>query len=195
MRLEEIGDGFDAVWSEDGTSIYYYFSRGHDPWNGVLRRYDLETGRSEFLTDTTWGARSSGLAVSRADGALYFLSKKGFVRLDPEMGVAKVVSEQYFDAFDLSPDGRRAAGLKDGDVTIVNLEFPSRSPLLIEPGVVDELELGRIPAARKKWALQRGYSAADRLPSKRNGVKRVRWLGQRTPLVRGAGRQVHRSQA
>ena len=181
VRLVDAGPGFRAVWSEDGRSIYYYYSRrsGYDPSNGVPRRYDLETGRSEFLTDTTWGARSSGLAVSRADGALYFLSKQGFVRLDPETGVAEVVSEQYFDAFDLSPDGRRAVGLKEGDVTIVNLEFPSSSPLLIEPGVVDELELGRIPAARKKWALERGYSTLGQLRSedrKKNGVRSIRWL-------------------
>ena len=181
VRLEEIGAGFDAVWSEDGTSIYYYYSssRGSDPSNGVPRRYDLETGRSEFLTDTTWRARSLGMAVSRADGALYFLSKQGFVRLDPETGVAEVVSEQYFDNFDLSPDGRRAVGLKEGDVTIVDLEFPSSSPLLIEPGVVDELELGRIPAARKKWALERGYSTLGQLRSedrKKNGVRGIWWL-------------------
>ena len=183
VRLEEIGPGFDAVWSEDGTSIYYYYSSsgGYDPSNGVPRRYDLETGRSEFLTDKTWGARSLGMAVSRADGALYFLSKKGFVRLDPETGVAEVVSEQYFDAFglSLSPDGRWAAGLKEGDVTIVNLEFPSSSPLLIELGVVDELELGRIPAARKKWALERGYSTLGQLRSedrKKNGVSGIYWL-------------------
>ena len=131
VRLQEAGPGYDAVWSEDGRSIYYYFSR-YDPWDGVPRRYDLETGRSEFLTDKTWRARSLGMAVSRADGALYFLSKKGFVRLDPETGVAEVVSEQYFDAFglSLSPDGRWAAGLKEGDVTIVDLEFPSSAPLL-----------------------------------------------------------------
>ena len=181
VRLVDAGPGFRAVWSEDGRSIYYYYSRrsGYHPSNGVPRSYDLQTGRSEFLTDTTWGARSSGMAVSRADGALYFLSKKGFVRLDPETGVAEVVSEQYFDAFDLSPDGRWAAGLKDGDVTIVNLEFPSSAPLEIEPGTVDELELGRIPVARKKWVLQRGYSALRRLPSEaheKNGVITARWL-------------------
>ena len=180
VRLVDAGPGFRAVWSEDGRSIYYYYSRrsGYDPSNGVPRRYDLETGRSEFLTDTTWGARSSGLAVSRADGALYFLSKQGFVRLDPETGVAEVVSEQYFDAFDLSPDGRRAAGLKEGDVTIVDLEFPSSAPLEVERGTVDELKLGRIPVARKKWVLQRGYASRQLYSEarKRTGVKGIRWL-------------------
>ena len=179
VRLVEV-PGPLAAWNEDGASIYYTsFQHGYHPWNGVLRRYDLETGRSEFLTDASWRLRSAGLAVSRADGALYFIAKQGFVRLDPETGVVEVVSEERFDTFDLSPDGRRAAGRKDGDVAIINLEFPSSSRLVIEPGVVDELELGRLPAARRKWTLQAGYAATSRRPfevAERNGVKRVRWL-------------------
>ena len=90
-----------------------------------------------------------------------------------------MISGERFDTFDLSPDGRRAVGIKKGDVTIVNLAFPSSSRLVIEPGVVDELELGRIPAARRKWTLQAGYAATSRLPfevAERTGVKRVRWL-------------------
>ena len=91
-----------------------------------------------------------GLAVSRSDGALYFIAKQGFVRLDPETGEVEVVSEERFDTFDLSPDGRRAVGLKEGAVTIVDLEFPSRSPLRMELGGVDELKLGAVSVARKK---------------------------------------------
>ena len=179
VRLEEMGPGFGLAWSEDGTSIYYkYYSSGSDPWDGVPRRYDLQSGRSGFLTDTTWKAWSPGLAVSRADGTLYFVAKQGFVRLDPETREVEVVSEEQFETFDLSPDGLRAVGIKDGDVTIVDLEFPSSSPLVIEPGVGDELELGRIPAARRKWALQRGYASRQLYSEarKRNGVKRIRWL-------------------
>ena len=171
VRLVEV-PGPLAVWNEDSTSIYYYES-------SRLRRYDLKTGRFESIVDKLWPVWGP-MAVSQGDGFLYFRSKQGFVRLDPETGVVEVVSEERFDTFDLSPDGRRAAGLKEGDVTIVNLEFPSSSRLVIEPGVVDELELGRIPAARKKWAArQRGYAATRRIPFqvlKRNGVKRIRWL-------------------
>ena len=68
MRLEEIGPGFSAVWSKDGTSIYYSSSKHrYDPWHDVPRRYDLETGRSDFLTDSSWHVWPPGLAVSRAD--------------------------------------------------------------------------------------------------------------------------------
>ena len=178
VRLEEIGDGFDAVWSEDGTSIYYYYSRGRDPWNGVPRRYDLETGRSEFLTDEAWKALPP-LAVSRADGALYFRSKQGFVRLDPETGEVEVIVEEHFDTFDLSPDGLRAVGIKEGDVTIVNLEFPSTARLVMETGTVDELELGQIPVARERWVirkLRRGHSPSASEARKKTGVIGIRWL-------------------
>ena len=170
VRLVEV-PGYHAVWNEDSTSIYYYES-------SRLRRYDLKTGRFESIVDKLWPVWGP-MAVSQGDGFLYFRSKQGFVRLDPETGVVEVVSEERFDTFDLSPDGRRAAGLKDGDIMIVDLEFPSSSRLVIEPGVVDDLELGRIPAARKKWALQGGYAATSRIPSEvleRNGVKRIRWL-------------------
>ena len=178
VRLEEIGEGFDAVWSEDGTSIYYYYSRGYDPWNGVPRRYDLETGRSEFLTDEAWKALPP-LAVSRADGALYFRSKQGFVRLAPETGEVEVIVEEHFDTFDLSPDGLRAVGIKEGDVTIVNLEFPSTARLVMETGTVDELELGQIPVARERWAIRkmrRGHWPSASEARKTTGVKRVLWL-------------------
>ena len=183
VRLEEIGDGFDAVWSEDGTSIYYYYSRGRDPWNGVPRRYDLETGRSEFLTDEAWKALPP-LAVSRADGALYFRSKQGFVRLDPETGEVEVIVEEHFDTFDLSPDGLRAVGIKEGDVTIVNLEFPSTARLVMETGAVDELALAQIPAARERWVAQKmlpNGTSADLMSlasqaRKAIGVKRALWI-------------------
>ena len=184
VRLEEVGPGNFAVWSEDGASIYYYYSspRGYDPWDGVPRRYDLESGRSEFLTDTPWPALRP-LVVSRADGVIFFRSKQGLARLDPETGVVEVVSEVWFDTFDLSPDGRRAVGLKDGDVTLVKLDFPSSVPLEMELGVVDELELGQIPAAREKWIttkLRQGTSASLRHLSaearKRTGVETIRWL-------------------
>ena len=183
VRLEEVGMAAKAVWSENGASIYY-FSSGQDPadpWQYVPRRYDLQTGHSEFLTDSTWKARRL-LAVSRSDGGLYFIAlRKGLTRLDPETGFAEVVAEEWkwFDFFELSPDGRRAVGLKDGDVSIVNLEFPPSARLHFEPGVVDELELGGIPAARKKLAFQRGVSSWRQLSRgdrRKTGVQRIRWL-------------------
>ena len=78
--------------------------------------------------------RSGGcrLAVSQADGTLYFISNQGFVRLDPETGFAEVVSEEHLESFDLSPDGRRAVGIKEGEVMLVNLEFPSSTPLQVD---------------------------------------------------------------
>ena len=182
VRLEEIGGYHNAEWSEDGASIYYYSGQSSDEtWRYVPRRYELETGRSQFLTDELWEAYW-GFSVSRADGALCFIAKQGFARLDPDTGIAELVSEERLDTFDLSPDGRRAAGVKEGDVMIVNLEFPSSAPLQVEPGAVDALELGQIPATRKKWALQRGYSALRQLPSearKSTGVQRIRWLDKR----------------
>ena len=180
VRLKEMASRGEVVWSEDSSSIYYYSFDG-------LVRYDLDTGRSESIADESWKlGRSSrsilygpGFGISRADGSFYFISRRGLARVDPMTGSAEVVSGERLDTFDLSPDGRRAAGLKDGDIMIIDLEFPSSSRLVIEPEVVDELELGRIPAARRKWARQAGYAATSRLPfevAERNGVKRVRWL-------------------
>ena len=186
LRLEEVKAGSQAAWNEDNASIYYHSignpleGRWNEKWNGLLRRYDLKTGRSEQILEKPWEiVPTGGLVVSPADGSIYFVSVRGFARLDPETGSAEVIFKEQFDTFDLSPDGRRAVGLKEGDVTILNLEFTSSSPLLIEPGVVDELELGRIPAARKKWALERGYSTLGQLRSedrKKNGVRSIRWL-------------------
>ena len=192
VRLVELGPGNHAVWSEDGASIYYSTAgkQGYDPWHDVPQRYDLETGRSEFLTDEPWHAWPPGLAVSRSDGALYFIAKQGFVRLDPETGEVEVVSEERFDTFDLSPDGHRAVGLKEGAVTIVDLEFPSRSPLRMELGGVDELKLGAVSVARKKMLGQMEKTAPStsdtiaRLFHSRAvtkvkesiGIQRIRWL-------------------
>ena len=176
VRLTEARGG-NLVWSEDSTSIYYYYYY-------IPHRYDLETGRSEPLTDESWKVRGKPLAVSRADGSLYFNSIQGFTRLDPETGLAEVISEEVFESFDLSPDGRRAVGLKEGDLTIVDLEFPSTSPLQVAPGTADALQLSQIPAAREKWVGQKmqratSYSTLRKLSSqarKATGVKRVRWL-------------------
>ena len=189
VRLEEVGPGHGIAWSEDGASIYYYSTKqqGYDPWHDVPRRYDLETGRSAFLTDASWHVWPPGLAVSRGDNALYFIAKQGFVRLDPETGVAEIVSEERFDTFDLSPDGRRAVGIKEGDLTLIDLEFPSSIPLQVEPGAVDELALGQLPAARERWLTQRqrratSVSALSSLASlasqarKAIGVDMVRWV-------------------
>ena len=191
VRLEEIGPGRStAVWSKDGRSIYYCSSRSSDEtWNYVPRRYDLETGRSEFLIDEAWKALPP-LAGSRADGALYFRSNQGFVRLDPETREVEVIVEERFDTFDLSPDGRRAVGLKEGAVTIVDLGFPSSSPLQRELGVVDELELGKVSAAREKMLVQMektARSASAGIPKWLQsraveevlgsiGIQRIRWL-------------------
>ena len=189
VRLEEVGPGHDAVWSEDRASIYYYSDGArNDPRARVPQRYDLETGRSELLTDSSWRALRP-LAVSQADGALYFrsLSKQGLTRLDPKTGYTEVVSKVWFDTFDLSPDGRWAVGLKDGDLTLVNLEFPSSAPLEMAPGVVDKLELGRSPAAREKKVSQIERSATSasvrkllqprvREALKSTGVRSIRWL-------------------
>ena len=184
VRLEDVGNGHDAVWSEDGASIYYYSSESADEaWERVPRRYDLGTGRSEPLTDASWKARRP-LAVSRTDGALYFISKQGFARLDPETGVTEVISEERFESFDLSPDGRRAVGVKEGDLTLINLEFLSSGPLQIKPGAMDELALGQIPAARERWIASKlrpdaSVSALSLLPSqarKAIGVRMVRWV-------------------
>ena len=186
VRLEEIGPGFSAVWSKDGTSIYYSSSKHrYDPWHDVPRRYDLETGRSDFLTDSSWHVWPPGLAVSRADGALYFIAKQGFVRLDPETGVVGVVSEERFDTFDLSPDGRRAVAIKQGDISIVNLEFPSTSPLEVEAGAVDELELVQIPATREKRVsqIERSATTASVLKLLQPQVRRV--LRERLERSRG----------
>ena len=151
VRLEEVGNVHVAVWSEDGTSVYYYSSKVPDQtWNLVPRRYDLESGRSTLLTDASWHVWPPGLAVSRSNN-LYFVAKQGFARLDPETGVTEVISEERFDSFALSPDGRRAVGVKGGDLTLINLEFLSSSPLQVNPGAMDALELGQIPAARERW--------------------------------------------
>ena len=174
------------MWSEDGSSIYYYGSpkKGYDPWQAVPRRYDLETGHSAFLTDASWTVWPPGLAVSRGDDALYFIAKQGFVRLDPETGVAEVISEKRFKRFALSPDGRRAVGFKDGDLTLIDLELPSTTPLQVEPGALDELALGQLPAARERWIASKlrpaaSVSALSSLVSqarKAIGVTRVLWL-------------------
>ena len=185
VRLEEVGRGPDAVWSEDGASIYYISTKqGYDPWHNVPRRYDLETGRSAFLTDASWHVWPPGLAVSRGDGALHFIAKQGFVRLDPETGVAEVVSEEHFKRFDLSPDGRWAVGIKEGDLTLIDLEFLSSAPLQVEPGSVDELALGQIPADRERWVIRKmnqesTFTGVTKLASQaRNaiGVKRALWI-------------------
>ena len=181
VRLEEVGSGHAAVWSGDGTSIYYYSSEAS---NGTLLRYDLETGRSEPLTDELWEVWRLPLAVSQADGTLYFISNQGFVRLDPETGFAEVVSEKHLESFDLSPDGRRAVGIKEGEVMLVNLEFPSSTPLQVDSSAVDELELGQIPAARERWFTQKmsrkstsaGLTELASQARKAIGVKQVRWL-------------------
>ena len=187
VRLEEVGSAIQAVWSEDGASIYYYSIKVPDEtWNYVPRRYDLESGRSEPLTDASWKARRP-LAVSRADGMLYFnllSTQGGFARLDPETGVTEVISEERFDSFDLSPDGRRAVGVKGGDLTLINLEFLSSSPLQVNPGAMDALELGQIPAARERWLASKlrpaaSVSALSSLASqarKAIGVHMVRWV-------------------
>ena len=200
VRLEEIGNGvrnYQAAWSEDSASIYYYSGWGpsderlgngqfSERWNGLLRRYDLETGRSEQIMQESWKIlRQRGLAVSRADGWIYFVdSKQGFARLDPETGFAEVISEEVFDSFDLSPDGRRAVGIKEGEVMLVNLELPSSTPLQVDSSAVDELELGQIPAARERWFTQKmsrkstsaGLTELASQARKAIGVKRVRWL-------------------
>ena len=181
VRLEEIGGYHNAVWSEDGTSIYYFSSAAS---NGTLRRYDLGTGRSELLTDESWELWRLPLAISRADGNLYFISNQGFARVDPETGFAEVVSEERFDSFDLSPDGRRAVGVKEGDLTLINLEFLSSGPLQVSPGAMDALELGQIPAARERWIASKlrpdaSVSALLLLASqarKAIGVHMVRWV-------------------
>ena len=199
VRLEEVGSGHDAVWSEDVSSIYYFSSESsNERWKGVPRRYDLETGRSEPLTDASWRALRP-LAVSRSDGILYFTSlpnQAGFARLDPETGFAELVSEKLFDSFDLSPDGRRAVGVKGGDLTLINLEFLSSSPLQINPGTTDELGLGQIPTERERWFTQRqrqapSYAEMRKLPSqarKAIGVEQVRWVDNERLwcVVRGA---------
>ena len=119
------------------------------------------------------------------DGSVYFVaSKRGFARLDPETGFTEVISEERFERFDLSPDGRRAVGVKEGDVTLVDLEFPSSGPIQVEPGPADELALGQIPVARERWLAPKlrratSYSTLSSLPSRAReaiGVKRVRWL-------------------
>ena len=187
VRLEEVGSGHDAVWSEDGASIYYYSSKVPDEiWNRVPRRYDLESGRSTPLTDASWHVWPPGLAVSRSNN-LYFVAKQGFARLDPETSVTEVISEERFDSFALSPDGRRAVGVKGGDLTLINLEFLSSSPLQVKPGAVDELALGQIPAARERWLtqMQRWATSVSALSSlaslasqarKAIGVDMIRWV-------------------
>ena len=56
--------------------------------------------------------------------------------------------------------------------------FLPAAPLEVERGTVDELKLGRIPVARKKWVLQRGYASRQLYSEarKRTGVKGIRWL-------------------
>ena len=189
VRLEEVETGFQAVWSEDGASIYYhsgspYTGRLNEQWNGSLRRYDLGTGRSEQIVEESWEVLTwGGLEVSPVDGSIYFVaSKRGFARLDPEAGFAEVISEERFERFDLSPDGRRAVGVKEGDVTLVDLEFPNSAPLQVDSGPADELALGQVPAARERWLTQkmsRHQSTLSSLTSRAReaiGVKRVRWL-------------------
>ena len=201
VRLEEIGNGvrnYQAAWSEDSASIYYYSGWGpsderlgngrfSERWNGLLRRYDLETGRSEQIMQESWKIlRQRGLAVSRADGWIYFVdSKRGFARLAPETGFAEVISEEVFDSFDLSPDGHRAAGVKDGNLTIVDLEFPPGAPLQVDPGAIDELKLSQIPATRERWLHAKlskaatSYEHIEKLSSQaveKNGVLRTRWI-------------------
>ena len=191
VRLEEVQSGHQAVWSEDGTSIYYHSGslnkgRLNEQWNGSLRRYDLETGRSEQIVEESWEVLTwGGLEVAPVDGSVYFVaSKRGFARLDPETGFTEVISEERFERFDLSPDGRRAVGVKEGDVTLVDLEFPSSGPIQVEPGPADELALGQIPVARERWLAPKlrratSYSTLSSLPSRAReaiGVKRVRWL-------------------
>ena len=119
--------------------------------------------------------------------ALYFISKQGFARLDPETGFAEIVSEERFDSFALSPDGRRAVGVKEGSVTPVDLEFSSSGPLQVNSGALDELELGQITAARERWLTQRqrratSYAELRELPGlarKAIGVEQVRWVGNK----------------
>ena len=190
VRVEEVQPGYQTVWSEDGASIYYhsgapYTGRLNEQWNGSLRRYDLETGRSEQIVEESWEVLTwGGLAISPTDGSLYFVaSKRGFARLDLETGFAEVVSEERFERFDLSPDGSRAVGIKEGNITLVDLEFPSNTTLQVAPGAEDELALGQIPAARERWVTQKmsrqstaGLTELPERARKAIGVQRIRWL-------------------
>ena len=178
VRLKELGRGYNIVWNEDSTSIY-----------AGLTRYDLETGGSLPLTDATrkfrrpssevyWGA-ASRLAVSRADGSVYFVSEQGLTRVEPDTGFTEVVAEQLFDTFDLSPDGRRVVGVIAGGLAMVDLEARTSTPFQVEPGAVDELGLRRILAVqlnRKTPTPARAFSEKIR----GFGVRQIRWIDQNT---------------
>ena len=178
MRLKELGRGYNIVWSEDSTSIY-----------AGLTRYDLETGSAEPLTDASWKIRRSSLkvywrdasrlAVSRADGSVYFVSERGLARVAPDSGLTELVAEQLFDTFDLSPDGRRVVGVTAGGLTMVDLEARTSAPFQVEPGAVDELGLRRILAVQ----LSRQTPTPTRASSKKIrgfGVRQIRWIDQDT---------------
>ena len=97
-----------------------------------------------------------------------------------------VVSEERFDTFDLSPDGRRAVAIKQGDISIEpGTEFPSTSPLEVEAGAVDELELVQIPATREKRVsqIERSATTASVLKLLQPQVRRV--LRERLERSRG----------
>ena len=181
VRLKELRY-YDVVWNEDSTSFYYcnYYS-------DVPHRYDLETGRSEPITDASLKVRrpssevyqgASLLAVSRADGSIYVVSEQGLTRVDAETGFVELVSEELFDSFDLSPDGSRVVGVIAGDLTLVDLENRTSTAFQVEPGAVDELGLARILTSRRNPET----SKPPRSSSKgiRNfGVREIRWIDRK----------------
>ena len=180
VRLEESSHMGGAEWSEDGASIYYVA-------DSILRRFDLETGSSQPLTDNSWKVRwTSPLRVSPADGSLYFNSQSGFARLDPDTGSAEVLSGRRLDAFELSPDGCKIVGvtvdITDAfgvtcDITIIDRKNRFTSPLQMRRGAKDELGLEPILACRSSTQAQTSTLAV----SKRNAgnwVAAIHWLDE-----------------
>lgn len=174
IKLGRIGR---AEWSECGRSIYYVA-------RSRLWRFDLDTGRSQPVPDNFWEVIwQLPLRVSPADGSVYFVSDRGFTRLDPRTGSVEVLYGRL-DAFELSPDGSKIVGTTEQDegsptsLTIIDLENRYTYPLEMRHGTKDELGLEVVLAGRSskrtptsaKTARQRNIDAA--------WVESIHWLDE-----------------